>query len=357
VTLILSNADVENLLTMRECIEGFEKAYVELAEGRALTRTRSDCIVPTGRDGALYSLKSMDGVIPGLGVGAVRIDSDLVTWPKQGDNIRRVKVPAASNGRYVGLVLLFSTETGEPLAIMPDGVMQRMRVGATSGLGAKHLARENAATVGLLGSGWQAGAQVMAVCAVRKIAAIRCFSPTRSNREAFATEMQSRVGVPITPMESAEQAVRNADIVLCATNAIDNVFFANWVEPGMHLSAIKPAEIEAPAIRRAERVIIHTADTKPIHVMAAGVTTPDASGGKGWASAEKIDWAQFPTLPELVAGRVPGRGTDHEVTCFVNNLGLGFQFAAAGAIVVANARKRGVGRELPTDWFTQDVHP
>jgi alanine dehydrogenase len=356
VTLILSNADVEDLLSMRECIEGFEKAYVELAEGRALTRTRSDCIVPTGRDGALYSLKSMDGVIPALGVGAVRIDSDLVTWPKQGNNVRRVKVPAASNGRYVGLVLLFSTETGEPLAIMPDGVMQRMRVGATSGLGAKHLARKDAATVGLLGSGWQAGAQVKAVCAVRNIEAIRCFSPTQANREAFAAEMQSR-GAPVAPVGSAEDAVRGADIVLCATNAIDNVFFARWVEPGMHLSAIKPAEVEAEAIRRAERVVIHTADTKPIHVMAVGVTAPDASGGKGWASAEQVDLKQFPTLPDLIVGRVSGRGSDREVTCFVNNLGLGFQFAAAGALVVANAKKRGVGRELPTDWFTQDVHP
>ncbi|HEX2727965.1 MAG TPA: ornithine cyclodeaminase family protein [Beijerinckiaceae bacterium] len=357
MTLILSNSDVEDLLTMRECIESFETAYLELAEGRALTRTRSDCIVPTGRDGALYSLKSMDGVIPAYGVGAVRIDSDLVTWPKQGDNVRRVKVPAAANGRYVGLVLLFSTETGEPLAIMPDGVMQRMRVGATSGLGAKHLARRNAATVALLGSGWQAGAQLMAVCAIRNVEAIRCFSPTRANREAFAAEMQARIGVPIAPMASAEDTVRGADIVLCATNAIDNVFFARWVEPGMHLSAIKPAEIEAQAIRRAERVVIHTGDTKPIHVMAAGVTAPDASAGKGWASAEQVDLKQFPTLPELIAGRVPGRASEREVTCFVNNLGLGFQFAAAGALVLANAKKRGIGRELPTDWFTQDVHP
>ena len=75
-----------------------------------------------------------------------------------------------------GLVLLFSTENGEPLAIMPDGVMQRMRVGAANGLGVKYLARKDASTVGILGSGWQAGAQLMAACAVRKIETIRCFS-------------------------------------------------------------------------------------------------------------------------------------------------------------------------------------
>src|SRR5882672_1231272 len=159
MTLILSNDDVEKLLTMRDCIAVMEVAYVELAEGRGISRTRSDCFVPTARTDALYSLKSMDGVVPKLGIGAVRINSDIITWPKEGGNERRVKVPSAPNARYVGLVLLFSSETGEPLAIFPDGVVQRMRVGAANALGAKYLARQDSRHVGILGSGWQAGAQ------------------------------------------------------------------------------------------------------------------------------------------------------------------------------------------------------
>src|SRR5882762_1542733 len=169
MTLILSNDDVEKLLTMPECIAVMEEAYVELAEGRGVNRTRSDCITPTSRPDAIYGLKSMDGVIPKLGIGAIRINSDIVTFPRVGNNIRREKVPAAPGARYTGLVLLFSTENGEPLAILPDGVMQRMRVGAANGLGVKYLARKDAKTVGILGSGWQAGAQLMAACAVRKI--------------------------------------------------------------------------------------------------------------------------------------------------------------------------------------------
>src|SRR5437764_3160141 len=193
MTLILSNDDVEKLLTMRECIAVMEEAYVELAEGRGVSRTRSDCFTPTSRADALYSLKSMDGVIPKLGVGAVRINSDIITWPKRGNNMRREKVPAAPNQRYVGLVLLFSVDTGEPLAIMPDGVMQRMRVGAANALAIKYLAREDARTVGMLGSGWQAGAQAMAVTAVRGIETIRCFSPTKASREAFVREMSAKL--------------------------------------------------------------------------------------------------------------------------------------------------------------------
>src|ERR1700748_3489009 len=181
MTLVLSNADAEKLLAMHDCVDALEDAYVELAEGRGVVRTRSDSFAPTARPDALYSLKSMDGIVPKLGVGAVRINSDIVTWTKEGGNERRVKVPAAPNRRYTGLVLLFSSENGEPLAIFPDGVLQRMRVGAANGLGIKYLARQDARTVGILGSGWQAGAQLMAACAVREIATIRCFSPNAGN--------------------------------------------------------------------------------------------------------------------------------------------------------------------------------
>ena len=156
--------------------------------------------VPTTRPDAVYSLKSMDGIIPKFGIGAVRIDSDIVTWPKRGNTMHRVKVPAA-NGRYVGLVLLFSSESGEPLAILPDGMLQRIRVGATNGLGVKYLARTDAKSVGILGSGWQAGAQLMAVCAVRRIETIRCFSPNRDHRVAFAREMSSILGIAVEPVD------------------------------------------------------------------------------------------------------------------------------------------------------------
>src|SRR5437016_10690220 len=172
---------------MPECIEALEESYVELAEGRGVNRTRSDCITPTSNPNAIYGLKSMDGVIPKFGIGAIRINSDIITFPKKGNNVVREKVPAA-NGRYVGLVLLFSSENGEPLAIMPDGVMQRMRVGAANGLGIKYLARADAKSVGILGSGWQAGTQLMAACAVRQIESIRCFSPNQANRNAFSKQ-------------------------------------------------------------------------------------------------------------------------------------------------------------------------
>jgi len=328
MTLVLSNSDVEALLTMPDCIEAFEKAYVDLAAGRALSRTRSDSIVPTSRAGATYSLKSMDGVVPALGIGAVRIDSDVVTWPKQGDNIRRVKVPAAPGNRYVGLVLLFSSETGEPLAIMPDGVMQRMRVGATSGLGVKHLAREDADTVALLGSGWQAGAQLMAVCAVRKIKTIRCFSPNKERREAFATEIEPIIGIPVSPVDTAEAAARNADIISCATLSADPLIAGEWLRPGAHLDLVggfTPAMREADddAVKRA-RVFVDTREGAGkeagdiVQPIRAGVLSPEAVAGD---------------LFELARGTAAGRRSDDEITLF-KSVGTALEDLAAAILAL-----------------------
>src|SRR5579871_6006122 len=357
MTLILSNDDVGKLLTMPDTIAVLEHAYVELAEGRGVSRTRSDCFAPTAREDAVYSLKSMDGIIPHLGVGAVRINSDIVTWPKKGNNVRREKVPAAPGNRYVGLVLLFSTENGEPLAIFPDGVMQRMRVGAANGLGAKYLARKNATAVGILGSGWQAGAQLMAACAVRGIETIRCFSPNVQNREAFTRDMTALLGVEVTPVGSPEEAIGGADIVMCATNTLDPIFFERWIEPGVHLSSIKRPEIESAAVKRADRVVIHSRDTRPIHVFTKDLVVPESADGRGWEVAEDVALEKMPTLPELIAGRTSGRRSAREVTCFINNIGLGYQFAAAGSLLYRKAKEHGAGHDLPTDWFTEDVHP
>ncbi|HYM19111.1 MAG TPA: ornithine cyclodeaminase family protein [Micropepsaceae bacterium] len=357
MTLILSNDDVESVLSMPLCLDALEDAYRELAEGRGLSRRRSDSFAPTSRQDALYSLKSMDGICPKLGVGAVRINSDIITWPEIGGNARRVKVPSAPNQRYVGLVLLFSSETGEPLAIMPDGVMQRLRVGAANGLGVKYLARQDARIVGMLGSGWQAGAQAMAVTAVRSIETIRCFSPTKANREAFATEMSAKLKTRVVPVDSPEEAVKGADIVMCASNTIDPILPARLIEPGQHVSSIKRPELGSDVLKRCDLVFLHSHDKTPLQLTTKGVVVRELDNDRGWGVAKDIDFDALPALAELIAGKHKGRTSRDEVTCFVNNVGLGYQFAAAGAVVYREARKRELGRELPTEWFTEDVHP
>lgn len=358
MTLLLSNDDVASLLTMPETIDALERAYVELDAGRGVNRIRSDTLTSVkDRPGAVYGLKSMDGVAPAFGVGAVRINSDIVTWPKRGNTVRREKVPAAG-GRWVGLVLLFSTENGEPLAIMPDGVMQRMRVAGCNGLGAKYMARQDASNVAILGSGWQAGSQLMAITSVRNVKSIRCFSPSEDNRKKFAAEISPIVGVDVVPVNSPEDAIRKADVVLCATNTVDPIFFEKWIEPGMHLSSLKRPEIEPAAYARADRVAIHTSDPQPLHFSTAELHEEQEDGVKGWSAlVEEVDFKALPTLPQMITGKYTGRAKQEEVTAFLNNLGLGYQFAAVGSVVYKKAKDQGVGTVLPTELFTQDVHP
>jgi ornithine cyclodeaminase/alanine dehydrogenase-like protein (mu-crystallin family) len=161
----------------------------------------------------------------------------------------------------------------------------------------------------------------------------------------------------VVPVGAPEDAIKGADIVTCATNTVDPIFFEHWIEPGVHLSSIKRPEIESKAVKRADRVVIHMNEGTPIHVTTKDLVLPEKSDGHGWEVGSDIDFDKLPTLPDLITGRAQGRTSDTEVTCFINNIGLGYQFAAAGSLLYRKAKESGAGRDLPTDWFTEDVHP
>jgi ornithine cyclodeaminase/alanine dehydrogenase-like protein (mu-crystallin family) len=357
LTLLLSNEEVDSLLQMPDCMAAMEGAFRAIGNRRAANAGRCEILTPTARDDALYSLMNMNGVVPELGVAAVRINSDILTWPASPDGQKRVKVPAAPNQRYVGLVLLFSTTTGEPLAIYPDGVVQRMRTGATSGLAAKYLARPDARTVALLGTGWQAGSQAMAICAARPIERIACYSPREASRRAFAAEMSAALGIAVTAAASAREAVRGADVVLCATNSMQPMLPVDWLEPGMHVSSLKRLELE-PAVAAAADIVVthsHNADAPTQIIRADGADLARETDRQKAALATAINEEALPTLADIVLGRSPGRRGDRDITLFLNYTGLGYQFAATGALIYRRALERGAGRRLDTDWFTSAV--
>lgn len=357
MTRIFSNADVEKYLTIEDCLAAMEEGYAEIGRGQAAFRTSSNIVTPTVHEGGVYALKSMDGVVPSLGVGAIRLNSDILTWATVAGSMRRVKKPAAPGNRWVGLVLLFSTHTGEPLAIFPDGIMQRMRVGGTNGLGVKYMAREDAHTVALIGSGFQAGAQLMAVTKVRKITDVRVFSPTQANREAFAKEWTEKLGIPVTPVASAEAAAKGRDIVLCSTSSLDPVFFKQWVEPGMHLSTIKGHEIEPSAINACDLKAVHIHE-EPVNIIRThNVKIGEDKRPSGVAPPDEINVKAMPSLPDLILGRAPKRTNPKQTSVFVNDNGIGTQFAMCGAALYKRAVAANAGHDLPTDWFTEDVHP
>jgi alanine dehydrogenase len=349
MTLLLSNEEIERILDMRELIPALEDSYIELIEGRGANGPRGDLTTPTElRADGLYALKTQGGVLPKLGVGAVRINSDILVFPEIGGSRRREKLPAA-DGRYVGLVLLFSTTDGAPLLICPDAVMQRMRVGATCAIAAKHLAPRNVRRAAIIGSSGQAEAQLLGLDALYPLEDIRVFSPDREHRERFARAMGGKIGKPVRACESGVEACRGAEIVACATNALAPVFFKDWLARGMHVSSISSsaAEIERAAWSAFDRIAVFNRADYVLAIATHGLKRADSDGPKLPPD--------LPTLPEIVTGRAPGRTRADETTCFLNNLGMGYQFAATGHVVYRKARALGLGRELPTDWFTETL--
>jgi ornithine cyclodeaminase/alanine dehydrogenase-like protein (mu-crystallin family) len=356
MTLLLTNDDAESLLSMPEVIDELEIAYSDLAQNQAINRNRSDTAIPRPEIDASYVFKSMEGGYPRRGVYALRISSDIIQWPGKGEGQqRKEKLPTLPGNRWLGLVLLFGIENGELLAVIPDGIIQRFRVGATNGLGIKMMARQNARRIGLIGAGFQAGTQALAACAVRPIDDICVYSPTPAKREAFAREWSEKLGVPVIPVNSAKEAVTGADIVLCATNSMQPVIQADWLQPGMHLSSLKRFELPVDCLRRADRVTVHTRLWEPDMLMMGDNTLPDDALWAKRKASDGIDWLNQPEIGQLTSGQITGRNNDQEITCFMNNVGLGLQFAATGALILDKARRAGLGKELPLEWFTQTV--
>ena len=357
--LILSNEDIEKILPVGTCMDVLEEAYRDLGNGMAATVPRYDVFSPT-KPNEFYEYKTMSGVLPGRNIAALRLNSSVVKWYEKAGGIRKDKLPVAGGGKYVGLVMLFSTETGEPLAIFPDGYVQKLRVAGASAIAARYLARKDATTMALLGAGWQASAHLVAMSLIRDLKQVKVFSPTPESRRRFVDEWSGKVSAQLTDTRSAAAAIEGAGMVICTTNSISALFDGEILQPGMHVSCVKPCELDVRTYERADPLIIHWREAKPFQI-AIGVdrqTIPDVA--EGWQhplTREDCAIWDFPILSELVNGQHPGRTREESISCFCNNVGLGLQFAAVGSEVLARAREARVGREIPTDWFLEDVHP
>ncbi|HEY8691932.1 MAG TPA: ornithine cyclodeaminase family protein [Chloroflexota bacterium] len=355
---VLTLQDTYDLLDMPMTLEALESAYRDLGEGNAANVGRADLLSPGPLPGSFHGFKTMSGSLPRRHVSALRLNSDIVTWPLVNGQPRRVKVPRAPGNKWVGLVMLFSHDTGEPLAIFPDGFVQRMRVGGSGGLSVKYMARPDASVMAVIGSGWQAGSAVLATCAVRPITEVRVYSPDPEHRRAFAERMTEEAGVEVVPVASPEAACRGAAVVSCTTNALHHVAKADWIEPGMHLTCVRTHEYEPAAYAKCHRIVVNCRVAEPEHVIIGGAgDIAELSMGWKHPGYERFDWSTYPELGELVAGKLEGRRGAEDITCFNNTIGLGVQFAAVGASILDRAEKEDRGHKLPLDWFLQDVHP
>lgn len=353
---ILSNRDVEQILTMEDCLSVLEPAFQDLALGQASNRPRSHTYTPL-EPHHYYLFKSMDGSLPRFGVHGLRLSSDHVVELTEDGQHRRDKLPMAPGGKFLGLVLLFSIETLELLAIIQDGYLQKMRVGATSGLAAKYLAKPNSGIAGLIGTGWQADAQIMALDAVHKLREIRVYSPTEGHSEALCQRVQPLVNATLRPVKSAQKAVSECDIVACSTNSLDPVFAGEWLSPGQHVNSVQRGELDNVTHERAD-VIVTRAREQSLH-FSSGPISSDVMQRGDW----EPEWDnKLQELGKIMIGEAPGRTDADQITLFGGSgtgpsSGLGIQFAAVGSIIYKKACEKGLGHEIPSDWFLEDVHP
>jgi alanine dehydrogenase len=357
---VLTNDDVEALLSPQDVLDGLEQAYREYAAGQAANRPRTHTYFPVEDErhpGFRFRFKSQEGGNVSSGVWALRITSDMVGVEDLGDGVKRRRLlPAAPGNRYVGLVTLYSLTTLEPLAIMHDSVVQKWRVAATSTLGLRELAPPDARVVGMFGSGWQARAHLdMLLHARPEMEEVRVYSPTRSHREAFAREHSARTGRRVVAVDDRRDAVEACRIVTCATAAMDPCFDGEWLEPGTHVTAITSPdgtamrrELDDTTFDRADTLVV-TSKEQIHHDRQFDILGPVERG--------RMSFEDIRELGELLDGGPPGRERAEHITVFANNTGMGLQFAAVGARILEKAEERGVGREVPTDWFLEDTTP
>ena len=366
--IVLNNKDVESFLTMDICIEALEEAYKELARGNAVNVPQIRTLTPRKKedfqgvtdegdqpatDPVFYVLTTIIGALAKPAVTSVRMDSDAIHWPIVNGKMRKGRIPMASGGRYGGFVILFSSKTSEPLILFPDGYMQKMKVAATAALGTKYLARQDATTIGLIGSGWQAGAQVRAHCAVRDIKRVKVYSPSRERREGFAKKIAEELGIEVRAVDQPHAAVQGADIVVAATNSVDPVLKTEWVKEGMYLTMMKDFEFEYGVYEKCDVLVANsTAGPQWTRHAIGGVDQVPEHGRDYWKRGS-IDLEKLPTIGEVMLTKAPGRSGDKQVTCLLNR-GDGIQLAGVGYKIYELAKKNGLGNEIPTDYFLQE---
>ncbi|MCL6563461.1 MAG: ornithine cyclodeaminase family protein [Firmicutes bacterium] len=351
---LITVEQTEHLLPIGDAIAVLEQAYRDLGQGRAVYRPRSDLVVPRspGRD---YWLSTMEGALLDPPVAAIRLRSDVYEEREVGGQRSATKW-AHQPGQFCGLVLLYHLDTAEPLALLQDGYLQLARVAATSAVAAKYLARPDSHVLGLVGAGWQARMHARALAAVLPLTTIKVYARRPKAAANFAGELEGTLGIPVSPVPTAQAAVQGSDVVATCTTAQSPVVDLDWLEPGTHLTSIRYyREIEHRPPRRVDRHVVHPREYGwHAYRPSSSVTGRQATEAVDLYAGSALPNDAVP-LEEVVAGHAPGRTHAGEITVFNNHAGMGIQFAALGAVVWTRATTQGIGRELPLDWFLQNV--
>jgi len=321
MALLLTESDVKAILTMPMALDAVETSFRRVAEGTGTFRPRQR--LRMAGKGYMNFMAASDSAGGYMGL--------------------KIYTVSPSGVRFV--VPLFNAQSGEMVALIEADYLGQMRTGAASGVATRVMAREDARTAGIIGTGLQARTQLEAVSLARKLERIRAFGRDPGRREQFAKEMTSRLGVPVIAVPSAEEAVRGADILITSTTSTKPVVEGVWLESGTHINAIgvnfaEKAEVDAETIRRCD--VIAADSVEQSKTEAGDLIQAFGSDLSRWASVREFS--------DIMAGTVPGRTNRDQVTLFKSN-GIAIEDIVVGGRVYEIARERGMGREVPM-WQT-----
>jgi alanine dehydrogenase len=325
-TILLSRKDIEKLLTMADCMEALEKAFVDLTEGRAEMPQRTPITVPDHGGVALF----MPAYLKGMGA----LGAKVVTVYK--DNLAKRQLPVV-----LGTIILLDDETGFPVAIMDGGFITAMRTGAVSGVATKYMARDDAKVGMIFGTGVQAYTQVLAMCEARDFDKIIAYSIDPEDKKLdFKQRVEAATGVIVEIADSPEAAVGEADVVTLATSAKDPIIHVDWFKPGTHINGIGS---HAPGMRECDEGTVCDAKivcdlVSACQAEAGDFIIPAAEGKFSWDSVRG-------SLGEVISGKINGRENDDEITLF-KSVGLAIQDMSTARAVYEKALREGAGTEF-----------
>ena len=320
--LILTHAEVEELLPVRECIPVMAGALADLAKGNVYQPLRM-IVTPPKADGDMALMPSYrSGDQAAYGVKTVCV------FPGN---------PARGLDSHQGSVMLFSGETGELAALMNASAITAIRTAAVSGVATRLLAREDAAELAIIGSGVQARAHIEAMACVRTLKRARVASSRFENARKFADELGPRYGFPIEPLESIESAVRGADLIVTATTAAEPILKREWLSPAAHLNVVGSSipttrEIDGETMAAASLFV----DRRESTVNEGGdyrFALREGAIGPDHIRAE---------IGELLIGTHAGRTSPDEITLF-KSLGLAVEDLASAQYLYRTAQELGAG--------------